>query len=204
MDTHPKLVVILYLLLTPLTAFSQSICFNYKGVWSPWERISTETSRYDDGSGVVFTTGGLTYFSFQISNFIPPSRERLKEHRKSGEWLEYSGYVEYYVNDQLPTAGDIAKECRLVRPNPRTDVTPTVKRQTYATIKIAPYKDMPEVYNLRFDDIAIGISIQGLRFDSSSKKKSSRKKKRIVANVFQSILLFPIGLGSWAWNPING
>lgn len=187
----------------PAVMISQKICFNYKGYWSDWEHVYGDASRYDNGAGVVFSEGGLPFFSFQITSFVEPSREQLKEHRKTKEWLEYTGYVEYYVNDKSPTAGHIAKQCELVRPNPRRDITPTVKRRAYATIRIAPYKDYPEVYNLFFDDIGVGVSIEGVRFTGKNRKNTRRKRKRIVANVFQSVLLFPIGLGSWAWNPIN-
>ena len=111
------------------------------------------------------TTGGLVYFSFWISNYEEPSKEDRKYHDKNNEWYEYSGWVEYIVNDTYPTALDFSKASHFVVPNPRFDETPTVTRKASCTIKIAPYKKHPEVYNVWFDNIGVGISIRGLKFN---------------------------------------
>lgn len=34
-------------------------------------------------------------------------------------------------------------------------------------------------------------------------QKKHTNKGRVVANIAQSILLFPIGIGSWWWNPVR-
>ena len=41
---------------------------------------------------------------------------------------------------------------------------PIAKRVANATIKIAPYKKHPELYNIWFDDVAIGIQLVYIHF----------------------------------------
>lgn len=164
----------------PTNVIGQSISFNYKGSWSSWEPIcgsglswassgwggnDLQISRYTDMSGLLLKSpGGITVFSFQIPNFRLPDKKQRKEHLKSGQFFTFYGTVEYYVNDEYPTAEMLAKNDRLVIPNPRRDTTPTVKRRASCEIKIAPFKKEPEVWNLFFDNIAIAISTQGIKF----------------------------------------
>lgn len=176
--------------------------FNYKGSWSKWSKAYGEISHYEDESGIVLqTSGGLVYFKFQISNYVPPTRKELRAHLKSGEWFTYKGTVEYSVNDQYPTAEAIAKANSFVKPDPRRDITPTVQRRTRCTIKIAPYKKLPSCYNVWFDGIGVGIDISGLSFHG---QKKLIRPGRVVANIVQTIVLFPIGIGSWWWLPVTG
>lgn len=193
-------LLILLLLIIPVDSFAQKQCFNYKGQWSSWSSISGNIYHYADESGIILKTNGLQeYFRFQISNYKPPTKKELKQHIKSGEWFEYEGIVEYYVNDTYPTAEDISKSCYFVMPNPRVDITPTIKRSTKCIIRIAPYKKLPACYNVLFDEIGVGIDIHGVSFEN---EKKHVRKGRVVANIIQSIFLFPIGIGSWWWNPI--
>ena len=155
-------------------AYAQSICFCYKGAWSDWKKVDysptnyrgCSVKRYTDLSGFLLETkpGQTTFFSFRINNFILPSKQEIKRHWKNNEWYVYTGIVEYYVNDEFPTAEALAKSNRLVCPNPRLDQTPNVKRTASATIKIAPFKKEPAVYNLWFDNIGIGFSALGFTF----------------------------------------
>ena len=41
---------------------------------------------------------------------------------------------------------------------------PCVKRTVQATIKIAPYKDHPKVYNIWFEDVAMAIDLGNMYF----------------------------------------
>ena len=187
--------------------YSQQICWNYKGSWSSWKSwddpyTKGSISKYGTGdsrTGLCFKSrGGIQYFSFYIPNYKLPTKKQRNEHMESGKWFEYSGYVNYYVNDKYPTAEALAKSNTLVIPDPRIDKTPNAQRQTRAIINIAPFKHKPEVFNVVFDDIAIGIDIREIKFEG---EKKHRNKGRIVANVAQTILLFPFGIGSWWWNP---
>lgn len=179
----------------------------YRGAWSDWKKensiYGSMIAKYSDGSGFVLKTSGeVEYFSFRINHYMPPTKDEIKEHRKNGMWFEYSGVVEYYVNDFRPTAEAIAKACYFVKPDPRRDETPVVKRTAPAKIRIAPYKTRPECFNIFFDNIGVGLQIdKELKFQD---EKPRNRGGRIVANIIQSIFLFPIGIGSWWWNPVNG
>lgn len=146
-------------------ASAQQLSFAYRGEWSSWRNIYEKSFRYNDGSGFELkNSGGTIFFSFQISNYVAPTKAQIKAHLKSNQWYEYTGYVEYYVSDEYPTAEAIAKANVIIIPNAREDVTPKVKRRAYATIKIAPYKKNPYCYNLFFDNIGIGFGVQGMKY----------------------------------------
>lgn len=195
-------LLLLFFTFIPTSLYCQGICFNYKGSWSNWESNQVpDISVYTDGSGFILKTeGGIDYFEVRIPSYTTPTKEELKEHKKQNKYFEYSGYVNYYVSDNYPTALDLAKHNMLILPDPRRDVTPTVQRHTNATIRIAPYDNYPEVYNVWFDGIGVGLSIKGIKFEGRKYKKNTG---RIIANIAQSIFLFPIGVGSWWWNPIS-
>lgn len=106
-----KLVLMILLFSSASNANAQwKESFNYRGDWSSWQSAYGEIAHYVDDSGIILKTpGGQTYFSFQISNYIPPTKKQIKEHLKSGQWFEYIGTVEYSVNDAYPTAEALAK-----------------------------------------------------------------------------------------------
>lgn len=161
-----KLSLLLMFLFVTLAVNAQQVCFNYRGDWSSWRSCPGKISKYTDDSGIILRSqGGTEFFSFRINNYFPPSKNKLKEARKNDTWLVYYGSVEYYVSDTYPTAESFCKANTFVIPNPRRDETPTVKRRAFCTIKIAPYKKHPELYFIEFDDVAIEISIKGLKWD---------------------------------------
>lgn len=197
-----RCIICTMFIITSLNCFAQwKECFNYRGDWSPWQKEYGQISHYADDSGIILkTSGGQTYFSFKINNYAPPTKKQIKEHLKSGQWYEYTGTVEYSVNDAYPTAEAIAKASRFVIPNPRIDQTPSVLRRTTCRISIQPYKKLPSNYNVYFDNIGVAISIQGMTFEGQKKHTNSG---RVVANIAQTLFLFPIGIGSWWWNPVR-
>lgn len=183
-----------------VVCYSQKVCFSYHGDWSSWQRFPGKVRAYQDGSGLVLVSdSGKEYFKFHIRNFSRPSKQELKNHEKNQQWFSYYGSVEYYVNDTYPTADALAKASCFVIPNARQDQTPSVLRCTTGEIRIYPYKNNPKTYNIFFDNIGIGLSVKGLEFEG---QKSSKNKGRVAANIVQSVLLFPIGLCSWWWNPV--
>lgn len=170
MKTSPKNIIRLGLLLlffcVTLSINAQEVCFNYRGDWSSWRSCPGKISKYTDDSGLILgTSGGTEFFKFHINYYTKPSKDELKQAKKTGKWLVYRGTVEYYVNDKYPTAEAFCKANTFVIPNPRYDETPNVKRETSCTIKIAPFKKHPEIYFIEFDNVAIEISIQGLKWD---------------------------------------
>lgn len=161
-----NLGLLMVFLLTTIVLDAQEVCFNYRGEWSSWASCPGKISKYIDDSGLILrTTGGTEFFKFHINNFSRPTKDELKNAKKTGKWLFYRGVVEYFVNDKYPTAEEFCKANTFVIPNPRRDETPNVKRETSCTIKIAPFKKHPEIYFIEFDNVAIEISIKGLNWN---------------------------------------
>lgn len=157
------------------------VCCYYDGYWSEWEEayLSDLYGRLDPtipylkiyGNYSGFCTYGNTAhpstysFKFQITNYTIPDKKTKKEHLKKGKWYEYSGTVEYYVKEDLPTIKDILKRESIFGHFP--SITPsygTRKRSVNATIQIAPYKDHPRVYNIWFEGVGVGIDIGTIYF----------------------------------------
>lgn len=135
------------------------------------------------------------FFKFRISGYTQPTKKEIKRHYKTKtEWV-YSGYVEYYVCDLYPTFEDCLKELR--RPLKCNDVeTDEYNRQLSvlraskmskgisfspmgyqkitrpATIKIMPYKKLPQCYNFFFDNVgyAIDLGVFHVVFDPNRKR----------------------------------
>lgn len=140
--------------------------FYYKGDWSKWiyYPVTATISDLDGTLTLYLRYDGKRIFTVTIPRYNSPSKKELKQHRDSREWFVYTCTVEYYVDDNTPTALDLAKKaCFIKAPNPRKDVTPIVLRKATATIRIHPYKKVPEGFNIYFDKIAVGISLKSLR-----------------------------------------
>lgn len=104
-------------------------------------------------------------FKFAISNYYTPSKETLKQKIQNNEWLVYNGTVEYYVSDYVPSAytGFKRYQCPvfvLTKDSGR----PIRKVTSQATIKIAPYKDHPKIYNIWYDSVGLGIDLGNIYF----------------------------------------
>ena len=159
-------ILVFLILVCSIVTNAQQVCFNYKGSWSSWESCPGRISKYTDDSGLVLkSAGGIKFFRFQINNYCKPTKKEIKEHYKNKQSFSYYGTVDYYVSDRYPTAEDLSKASVFVIPNPRSDQTPTVLRHTVCEIRILPYKKHPEIYFIAFDNIAVEISIQGLKWD---------------------------------------
>jgi hypothetical protein len=173
------IIIFIIIGLSTMGAKAQKIAFSYKNDWSYWIHICGNLDywwgdklrmyyRTDMSSGRVSgialkSLGGLEILSFKVDQAIMPGKWEKKLHMKTGEYFEFHGTVDYYVNDEYPTAEAFAKENRLVIPDPRHDKTPSVKRHAECTIKIAPYKNEPEEWCVFFDGIGIAISTEGLK-----------------------------------------
>ena len=106
---------------------------------------------------------------------------------KNNLWWEYQGTVEYYICDLYPTLTDFVKiKYRFLRDFDVNDseyekklsalkASKMLKGQSFtpisfkkiikqATIKIAPYKKVPRVYNIYTDDCGIALDLRGLYF----------------------------------------
>ncbi len=106
-------------------------------------------------------------FKFQITNYIAPDKKTRKYHLKNNKWYEYSGIVEYFLKDERETIRDIMTKGSIFGRIPATQsIWPgALKRTVNATIKIAPYKDHPKVYNIFFEGVGVGIDLNTLYFN---------------------------------------
>lgn len=139
-----------------------STCFNYEGQWSRWQRHYFPHDRYDSYDNwriscefspekhiiglSLSDSGHNVYYSFIITDY------------SKGKKL-CSGIVEYYVNDKYPTANALAKADLFVRPNPRIDETPSVKRTAKAVIKIVNEGKKPSTFNIWYDGIGVAFDV---------------------------------------------
>lgn len=157
------LTLLIFPAISCYTQYSESFC--YKGSWSDWKYWNGNIAGYPNRSGLALrTAGGITYFSFKINNYVPPTKKEIKQHLKNNEWYTYSGVVKYCVDDLSPTIEDIARKNFFVYPDPRISDRPIETRESQCTIKIAPYKKQPWCYNIFFEDVGVALNIQGIIF----------------------------------------
>lgn len=182
-----KILVLVTMMTVFLSASAQiKICAYYDGYWGEWEdayifslyggRNTVDESlpylkiygNYSGFSTYANTDHPSAYmFKFQISNYLAPDKKTKKHHLKSNEWYEYSGVVEYFVKDEHDTIKDILKRGSAFGRIPAIQSTwsGARKRTAKATIKIAPYKDHPRVYNIWFEGVAVGIDLNTVYFN---------------------------------------
>lgn len=167
-----RYVFLLYLVLRTVTIHAQIARAAYfDGYWSEWSTYSQFTWAIK-GSYAGFIiypkeAGPWTpWFKFTIDNFYMPDPKTRKQNYKAGIWYEFTGTVEYYIDDDYLSAYQLFKSSRrasFINPQ-QPDGRPTKKITSRATIKIAPYQDHPKVYNLWYDNVGLGIDLRSLYF----------------------------------------
>ena len=164
-----KILILILLSIFSLMAKSQIYtCYYLDGYWGQWEEQIMFRLYGNSHSFSVYEYGthpSEFIFRFQIHSYSTPDKKTIKHHFKNNLWYEYSGTVEYYVSEEYPTIRTILRKYRFpfyggwVRPGP------CATRTAKATIRIAPYKQYPRVYNIWFDDVAVGIDLRDLHFN---------------------------------------
>lgn len=152
-------------------------CAYYNGKWTEWHSRRNGMGlagwqvslirNYNSFGGIAFNIVSFekivgTPFQFHIENYIPPTKKEVKQHLKDNEWYVYKGWVEYYVNDDSPTIKDLLEEYHfpVIYPNKKkANNSICVIRKAEATIKIAPYKEYPKVFNIYFDNVGVGVDV---------------------------------------------
>lgn len=178
-----KRLFILYFLCIEFISFANaqiSTSSWHDGYWGEWKSHTTRYSylspTYEYGlssskEGIAIYNKGdhpsAFFFRFAITTyFVNPDKKTKKAHIKYNTWYEYQGKVEYYVTEEYPDIVSILRKydfpCFNV--NSGKEGNPCVKRTANATIKIAPYKDHPRVYNIYFDNVAVAISFDDIWF----------------------------------------
>jgi len=143
----------------------------FDGYWSDWKSNSQVNWAIRGGYGgfIIYPEESGPWdpwFSFKIDNFYMPDAKTRKQNFKSGLWYEFTGTVEYYISDDYISAYQIFRSSRgasFVNPK-QPGERPTKKITSRATIKIAPYKDHPKVYNIWYDNVGLGIDLNNIYF----------------------------------------
>lgn len=155
-----------------LSSFAQiSTCAYYDGYWGQWKKHYSEYTGHCSYKIYGNYSGFIVYYSsshpseyilkFQIDSYTPPTKDLIKYHYKNNIWHEYSGYVEYFIDSSYPTIKSALKSWTFAFVSNRAE---SIKKTARATVKIAPYKKHPKVYNLFFEDVAIAIDLGDWRF----------------------------------------
>lgn len=177
-----KLLILILLSAFTMMANAQiGTSYNLDGYWSEWRDCGLAYKvygnysgfviyRFSDYHGYVRIVGAhpSNYeFKFQIDSYKTPDKKTIKQHKKKDLWYEYSGYVEYYVSEKYPTVRAMLKGrgFPFMDYSSGKDGNPRVKRTARARIRIQPYKKHPKVYNIWFDDVAVGIDLMNLQFN---------------------------------------
>lgn len=167
-------------------AFSQEIAENNRieiakcidAMWGKWKTTSTYKLSGSYDNFVIYPSyehPSKYIMRIKISNYSN-DRKAKKQHRNSKGWYEYSGVVEYFTTDYDARCQefDISTwpECHLTKKGNCVCYNDAVwvdekyvkVNQKPAIIKIAPYNGVPRCYNIYFNNIGIGISIDSSMF----------------------------------------
>lgn len=164
-----QLLFILFILFS-YSAYSTSwikTAIYQNNIWYPWERSSNvKMSGYYEQFSVhnAFDDSSHFYFRVTINNFSIPDKKTRKARLKSNEWYEYTGYIEYWIDDEHMDFLSCLGTSRRVLPGAavpwlKSDGRPSIIKKSPATIKIAPYKKYPVTYNLWFEGIGFAFFV---------------------------------------------
>lgn len=148
----------------------------FDGFWSPWGE-SADARVYGNYEGFVVHTvseGPWNYrFKFTIHDFKVPNKKQRKKDIKANRYYEFSGTVEYYVSDIYPSAISAFRENKGPHflPTKNRRGNPAKKITSKATIRVAPFKDVPRTYNIWYDGVALGIDLNTTYFSHEVKYK---------------------------------
>lgn len=165
-----RLLFLFILIIAPLLCRAQDGCFLVNGYWSKWQNLYGAEFQGAINDFVLYPEyqhPSEFFVRVRINNFYLPSKQQIKEHKKTNTWFEYSGTVEYYVSNQYPTIESIFKDYvpwgtwkNMYPKLLQMEKEQYVKRTANATIKLAPTKE-PIILNIYFDSVGFGISFNG-------------------------------------------
>ena len=142
--------------------FDYNICVN--GYWGNWKNsylgIGIEKFYINGKSDNFIIHSSLLHPSnyimkVVINNFVLDTDKKSKKERmKSNTWYEYSGTVEYYTELTFQNFGEFTEYW----PYSYWNTSNGKKHVVKAKIKIAPYEDYPQLYNIFFENYGVAIS----------------------------------------------
>ena len=165
---HSLLVIILITSVFSIPGFCQrnfNSCTYINKYWGKWQsNTGYVTGRGDsDDSFIIYHADSHPSAYIMkvtvLNMLIEKDKKEMKRRIKSREWYEFYGTVEYFTN---PTYPDINKMLLYWPSRVSPSATePNVKSiVSMAVIKVAPYKNIPETFNILFDGVGIGIQLQ--------------------------------------------
>ncbi|MBP3344153.1 MAG: hypothetical protein J6L20_07405 [Bacteroidales bacterium] len=166
-----RIIITIVFILISSGAFSQNV-FRYKyssyidGYWSEWSDEYFKCLHINNFGTVLTIFGEHEHPSeysckITITNFYIPSKKDMRKIKKSGKFLEYSGYVEYYPWewDKLRTDKDRARDF-VNRGLTKVRNESNKLRKVRATISIQPFDNYPRVWNVFFDGVGFAINLK--------------------------------------------
>lgn len=136
------------------------------GSWLPWRECSG-VAQFGQWNNFTLAPdlpsyNHKYYFRVIIDNFVIPDRKTRNLHIKNNEWYEYSGFIEYWIDDDHPdflSQTESTDVSYLPNNDPyRTyNNRPRIIKRSKAIIKIQPYKKTPLVYNIWFEGIGFAF-----------------------------------------------
>ena len=142
----------------------------FDGYWGEWKSmgpVAKIKGNYDGFIIYLDKEGPWEYrFKFTVNNMTFPDKKQRKKDIKTDTWYTFTGTVEYYISDDYPTilSAFRAKKEVTFLPAKLQSGRPTKKVTSRATIKIAPFKDLPKCYNIWFDNVGFGINLNDTYF----------------------------------------
>lgn len=132
---------------------------NIGGYWGKWKQSSsyyTVQGHYDNFIIYDSYDHPSEYnFKVVITNYSVPDAKTRRQHWNNKQWYTYYGYIEWKMPDdcEIKDVIDVFPVC----PGSVSGKYKKIKRN--ATIKIAPYKKNPNVYNVWVDGYGIAIQL---------------------------------------------
>lgn len=166
-----KLIVIMWTILSSLTAEAATWNFYYDGFWHEWVPITTAINGSWNDLIFYYPAEGIENYQLRVVIDNPQVMPDIKQRKvmiKNNQWIEFSGTVEYFVCDDYPTAYDVFKNYRIgyerafIYHNFRDkdwNRRPTKRVKKKATIRIAPFKKNIETFNIWWENVGLGISL---------------------------------------------
>lgn len=133
------------------------------GAWSSWYSSSFVKcyGTWDRFLAYDIATQDLSnfYFRVTIDGFSIPNKKTRKAHIDNDEWYEYTGYFEYWIDDDHMDFLSTLNGSFPIRANPtvKNGNRPSIIKKVPAIIKIPPYRKYPELYNIWFEGIGFAF-----------------------------------------------
>ena len=170
--------ILLTLLVGLVSLSTNALSYNlwYDGVWHGWDDFHYSVSGTYDDLIFYYQADGISHYMLRITinGFWVPDKKTMKECIKNNQWLNYKGTVEYYVCDDYPSAYDIwtkrphyysgllHNSLNLIYWNYHDDQwnkRPVKRVKMQADIRIAPFKKSPKTYNVYWENVGLGITV---------------------------------------------